>query len=368
MPSIKLINVTKRFGKITAINRVTLNVKDGEYLCVLGPTGSGKTTLLRLIAGLIKPDEGEIYIGEELVNDVPPQERNTVYVPQDYALFPHMEVIENVAFGPLSRGISKEEAFKTSLNMLKMIRLDWRAHSFPGELSGGMQQRVALARGLASGAEILLLDEPLGALDARLRVELREKLRAMVKDYGLTAIHVTHDQEEALMMADRIVVLREGVLQQQGTPYHVYRRPTNIFVANFIGHTNFLEGVVTKVDMEGSSVKLRGRIRIRSGDSDYMPGESVVTAIREEKVNVSKEKREDVNSIEGTVISKRFLGAFVLYEVRLLNGDHIRSRLLISEDDRFFSIGDDVYVNFAPKDVMLYQYPPLGLYKELEVI
>ena len=368
MPSILLIDVTKRFGRITAIDRVTLEVKDGEYVCVLGPTGSGKTTLLRLIAGLIKPDEGEIRIGGKRVNNVPPQERGTVYVPQEYALFPHMRVIENVAFGPVSRGVDEETARKTAMKTLKMMKLDWRANSYPQELSGGMQQRVALARGLASGAEILLLDEPLGALDARLRLELRYKLRDLVKNSGLTAIHVTHDQEEAMAISDRIIVLRNGRIQQEGTPFNVYRRPANLFVANFIGGSNFLEGIVTSRDNRGSWISLRENLQVRTGDPDRLPDESVVVAIREEKVKVSKLKSGGVNVLRGKVLSSRFLGPFIRYEVRLTNGDVIRSKILISEQRRMIPAGEEVYVHFKPGDTIVYQYPTLGLYRELEVI
>ncbi|RLG97669.1 ABC transporter ATP-binding protein [Candidatus Bathyarchaeota archaeon] len=368
LPSVLLIDVTKRFGRIVAIDRVTLEIKDGEYVCVLGPTGSGKTTLLKLIAGLVKPDEGEIRIGGKPVDEVPPQERGTVYVPQDYALFPHMKVIDNVAFGPICRGVEREEAYKMAMKTLKMMRLDWRADSYPHELSGGMQQRVALARGLASGAEILLLDEPLGALDARLRLELRYKLRDLVKDLGLTAIHVTHDQEEAMAISDRIIVLRRGRIQQQGTPFNVYRRPSNLFVANFIGGANFLEGIVTERDSKGSWVALREGIKVRTEDPDRLPGESVVVVVREEKVKVLKDEVSGTNLLRGRVVSSRFLGPFIRYGVRLTNGDVVRSRMLISKQRKSIPVNEEVYVYFEPRDAVVYQYPPLGLYKELEVI
>src|SRR3990170_6229612 len=189
------MGVTKRFGKVLALDRVSFEVEDGEYLCVLGPTGSGKTTLLRLLAGLLKPDDGEIYFDGEPVNTVEAYDRNAVYVSQQYALFPHLTVLENVAFGPLARRKPQSFALEAASRTLEMVRLSWRAESFPVELSGGMQQRVALARGLASGARLLLLDEPLGALDARLRLDLRSYLRGLAKESGLTVVHVTHDQE-----------------------------------------------------------------------------------------------------------------------------------------------------------------------------
>jgi len=369
MPSVRLVNVTKKFENIVAINRVNLEIRDGEYICVLGPTGSGKTTLLRLIAGVIKPDEGEIYIGGRLVNDVPPQERNTAYMPQHYALFPHLRVIENVAFGPLARGMERSEAFKISMRMLEMTRLAWRADSYPGELSGGMQQRVALARGLAAGAKLLLLDEPLGALDARLRLELRYKLRDMIKENDLTAIHVTHDQEEAMVVADRIIVLRDGQIQQDGPPAQIYNKPKSIFVANFVGGANFLEGFIAKKNSKGSWVKLRGGLSIFIKETNYPVGERVVVAIREEMSRIGKNVvADEVNILRGTINGMSFLGDFMQYEVLLENGDTINCKIPTIVAAERFSIGDEVFVQLSPQDLMTYPYPPAGLYKELEAI
>jgi len=370
MPSVRLVNVTKRFGNITAINNLNLEINDGEYLCVLGPTGSGKTTLLRLIAGIIKPDEGEIYIDGELVDDVPPQERNTAYVPQNYALFPHLNVIENVAFGPVSKGLSREEAYETSMKLLKMMRLDKRAYSFPNELSGGMQQRLALARGLASDASLLLLDEPLGALDARLRVELRYKLRDLVKKRGFTAVHVTHDQEEAMVVGDRIAVLRYGQIQQASIPFTVYNEPKSIFIANFVGGANFLEGFIAERDRHGSWVQLRNGLLVRIRETGYSPGERVVLAIREEMTEIIKRwrRKEEVNLLPGTVESISFLGSFIVYEVLLENEDVVNSKVPVYLSKKRISIGDKVYVRLQPEYIKTYLYPPVGLYRELEVI
>ncbi|MEM3041648.1 MAG: ABC transporter ATP-binding protein [Nitrososphaerota archaeon] len=370
MPSLRLLNVTKRFGKITAVNNLSLEIKDGEYVCVLGPTGSGKSTLLRLIAGTIKPDEGEIYIDDRLVNDVPPQERNTTYVPQQYALFPHLSVLENVAFGPIARGLSKEEAYKTSEQMLEMTRLAWRAKSSPSELSGGMQQRLALARGLASGATLLLLDEPLGALDARLRVELRYKLSRLVKERGLTTIHVTHDQEEAMIVADRVIVLRNGQIQQEAAPFTIYNWPINIFVAHFVGGANFLEGFVAEADEHGSWVQLRNGLVLRIRETGFSIGERIVLMIREEMTQIitKKRRREELNLLSGTVSSVSFLGSFIVYEISLENGDVVNSKVPISLNKENISVGEKVYVKLEPEHVKTYPYPTVGLYKELEVI
>ncbi len=372
MPSIRLVNVTKKFDGITAIDHINLEIKDQEYVCVLGPTGSGKTTLLRLIAGVIKPDEGEIYIDDQIVNDVPPQKRNVAYVPQRYALFPHLKVIDNVAFGPISRGVRWVKARKISMKFLDMMRLSWRADSYPDELSGGMQQRLALARGLASGARLLLLDEPLGALDARLRVELRYKLRELVKKQGLTAIHVTHDQEEALVVADKIVVLRYGRVQQVGDPLTVYKEPKNIFVANFVGGANFLEGFVSRSGHDYSIIQLRGEIKLRV-KGEYPQGERVVIAVREEATGIlreaeAKSEGSAVNLIPGIVDAVSFLGSFVLYEVTLQNGDKVTSKVPVQADHRKFMKGDRVLVQIVPDQARIFSYPPMGLYRELEAI
>jgi ABC-type Fe3+/spermidine/putrescine transport system ATPase subunit len=370
MPSVKLVNVTKRFGRISAINNLNLEVNDGEYLCVLGPTGSGKTTFLRLISGLVTPDEGEIYIDGELVNDVPPQQRNTAYVPQNYALFPHLNVIENVAFGPVSRGLPKTEAHQISREMLEMTRLARRADALPNELSGGMQQRLALARGLASDASLLLLDEPLGALDARLRVELRYKLRDLVKKRGFTAVHVTHDQEEAMIVGDRIAVLRHGQIQQVSIPFTVYNEPKSLFVANFVGGANFLEGYILERNQYGSWVQLRDRLIARIRDTGYSTGERVVLAIREELIEIIKRRRkkEEFNLFSGTIQSKSFLGSSVTYGVLLENGEVVYARVPVNQYREELSESDKVYVRFQPENIKTYLYPQGGLFRELEVI
>ncbi|MEM3693698.1 MAG: ABC transporter ATP-binding protein [Candidatus Bathyarchaeia archaeon] len=367
MPSLRLVNVSKRFGRIEALDDVTFNVSDGEYLCVLGPTGSGKTTLLRILAGLLAPDGGTIYFDEKPFIDVPAEERNVAYVPQTYALFPHMTVLENVMFGPLARGLRYAEAYRMAMEALKMVRLAHRADALPHELSGGMQQRVALARALASGAKLLLLDEPLGALDARLRIELRRELRALAKASGSTVIHVTHDQEEAMTIGDRILVLRNGRVQQHGTPFHVYRKPGNLFVASFVGSSNFLEGIVAQRNRKGSLLRLRGNLELRVSDTSHMPGEVVIIALREEMVRLKKgEGSQGKSALLGDVLDARFLGNSIRYRVRLENGDLIAARIPTGVLRNSFKPGDRVLVTFDPGDALIYGYPALGLFKELE--
>jgi ABC-type Fe3+/spermidine/putrescine transport system ATPase subunit len=368
MPKLQLADVSKNFGRIVALNDINLEIDNGEYLCILGPTGSGKTTLLRLIAGLIKPDRGEILLDGRMINDVPPEERDVAYMSQQYALFPHMTVIDNVAFGPLSRGKSHFEASQAALEALKIVRLEERPDAFPNELSGGMQQRVALARGIASGAKLMLLDEPLGALDARLRVELRYRLKNIVKSLGLTAIHVTHDQKEAMVVADRILVLRTGRYEQQGTPFHVYQRPDNLFVANFVGDTNFLEGTTTKVDSTGTYVELRRGLKIRVRETSFLPGERVVLMIRQELISLKRTTDDYVNALPGVVQAVRFLGDCIRVEMKLENSDLIGAKIPLSDIEEFPEVGKKATISIRPADVSVFPLPPRGLAREIEVI
>lgn len=368
MSLIRLVNLTKRFGEITALNRINLSIEDGEYVCVLGPTGAGKTTLLRTIAGLLEPDEGEIYIEGRLVNKLPPEERNAVYMFQQYALFPHMNVWQNVSFGPVIRDWDKDKVDELCLEVLEMVRLADRRDAFPHELSGGMQQRVALARGIASGARILLLDEPLGALDARLRVDIRSQLRKLVKDQKLTAIHVTHDQEEALMIADRVVVLRNGRTEQTGAPYEVYSRPQSVFVASFVGGSNFIEGKVVEVGDKGSSIEIRGGLHIRVSDSSKEVGERVVVAVRLEDTSVEPVEVVGSNNFPGRIESATFTGGSMVYRIGLENGVTVFSKILLSDAFKPHKTSERVIVSFLLEKCYVFTYPRIGLLKEVEAI
>jgi ABC-type Fe3+/spermidine/putrescine transport system ATPase subunit len=367
MPTVSFANVTKRFGKVLALDRVSFDVRDGEYLCVLGPTGSGKTTLLRLMAGLLEPEEGAIYFDGEPVNNIGPQDRNAVYVPQQYALFPHLTVLQNVAFGPLARGRPERYALKVAYKTLEMVRLAARVDALPNELSGGMQQRVALARGLASGTSLLLLDEPLGALDARLRLDLRHKLRDLVKQTGMTAIHVTHDQDEAMSVGDEIMVLRNGRIQDYGPPFRVYRRPASIFVANLIGGASFLEGVVDATVGETSLISVRGGLTIQAPARTLTLTAPVILALRKERVRVSHQWPEMENVFNGEIRNVRYLGNSREYVIRLPNGDTIASRQFAGSEGPTFKVADQVCVGFRERDIMVFEYPLQGLRKELEI-
>ena len=366
MPPLRFVNVTKRFGKVLALERLSLEVSDGEYLCVLGPTGSGKTTLLKLMAGLLVPDEGSIYFDGDLVNDVNAQDRNAVYVPQRYALFPHLTVLQNVAFGPLARGKTASFAMEIASKTLDLVRLGSRAQALPNELSGGMQQRVALARGLASGARLLLLDEPLSAIDARLRLDLRHKIRDIVKQSGLTAIHVTHDQDEAMSVGDEVLILKNGRIRDSGLPRRVYRKPAGIFVTSLFGGASFFEGIVDNTVGETALVSARG-IVIQAPSRMLTLTSPVVLAVRKERVRLSTNFPPDMDNVfEGEVRSIRFLGNSREYVIRLSNGDSIASRNF-AEGEPEFRVGDKIQVSFREADVMAFEYPLQGLSKELEI-
>ena len=368
LPLVELVNVTKRFGKITALNRINLSVEDGEYLCILGPTGAGKTTLLRLIAGLLEPDEGEIYIDGKKVNKVPPEERNAAYMFQNYALFPHMNVWGNVSFGPIVKEWNQKRINDVTSEVLEMVRLGERKNAYPHELSGGMQQRVALARGIASGARILLLDEPFGALDARLRVNLRTQLKSLVKDQRLTAIHVTHDQEEALMVSDRIAILRGGRIEQVGSPQEIYTNPKSIFTISFVGEANFFEGVVSRVNEFGSEIELRGGLRIHVSDRSRNVGERVVVAVRREHISLGKSRRRGFNNLLGEIEDVMFVGGSMEYMIKLENDMTLFSRILLKGSSTPLRRGEIVIISFHPGECRIFEYPRRGLLKEIEAI
>jgi len=364
MPEVRLENISKKYGKIIAVDNVSLQIRDKEYFCLLGPSGCGKTTLLRLIAGLVEPDKGEIYIENRLVNSVPPEDRGIGYVFQDYALFPHMNVWENVTYGPRVKALGSEESEKLGREMLEMVRLFERLDAFPSELSGGMMQRVALARALAAGARLLLLDEPLGALDAKIRNELRYELRKFVNDLELTGIHVTHDQAEAMAISDRIAVMRKGKILQVGTPKELYMSPQHVFVAHFIGESNFLEGYVSKITEEESIIELRGGFFVRVSDRTNKEGDKVVIAIRPEVLRVEKGKKRRDNPVFGNVEEFRFEGTNVRCQIRLENGDSVVIvRPALTTD--WFNVRSKVTVSFPPEKSFVFPYPKRGLKAEL---
>jgi len=366
MPDVRIENVTKKFGKLLAVDNVSLHVSEKEYFALLGPSGCGKTTLLRLIAGLIKPDSGKIFIGNRLVNDVPPEDRDIGFVFQTFALFPHMDAWNNVTYGPKVKGFDMKKAGTVGHEVLEMVRLHERLDAYPSELSGGMMQRIAVARALAAGAKLLLLDEPLGQLDAKVRNDLRYEIRKMTKDLGLTAIHVTHDQSEAMAISDRIAVMKKGRIKQVGTPSELYMSPENLFVANFIGESDFLEGYVAEAERKQTLIELRSGIRVQAVNDEVKKGERVVLAIRPEAFSLEMGRRKDLNSMMGKVERVTFEGTNIRYDIMLSNEDHI---VIVKPSmmGQWFKVDEEVTVSFPPAKAHMFPYPETGLKEELAV-
>ncbi|AGI47251.1 ABC-type spermidine/putrescine transport systems, ATPase component [Thermoplasmatales archaeon BRNA1] len=281
MTEIVLEDLVKTYGgDIKASDHLSLTVRDGEYLCLLGPTGSGKTTALREICGLTVPDSGRVLFDGRDMSDVPISVRKATMLSQKYALFPNMDVYGNVVFSPVIKEWSEKDTRQLATSMIDMVHMSKKIHNMPGELSGGQQQRTALARALSSESKILLLDEPLRALDARLRIELRKELKSMVQEMGLTSIHVTHDQDEALEVADRIAIIRRGKIVQVGTPTEVFQNPATPFVANFLGRSNNFTGKLIASDTDRSVIEIAPGILISARSTDIPPGEDVVVTVK----------------------------------------------------------------------------------------
>jgi len=305
MVGITLKNVTKRFGRVTAVDDVSLEVRRGELYFLLGPSGCGKTTILRLIAGFGLPDAGEIYFDDRPMSAVPPHRRNTALVFQNYALWPHKSVAENVAYGLEERRMPKAQRAERVRAALRTVHMEEYADRMPNELSGGQQQRVALARALVVEPDAVLLDEPLSNLDARLRLEMRSEIRRIHDETGITMLYVTHDQKEALSMADRIAVMSMGRVEQVGDPRTLYRRPTNRFVADFLGEANFIPGRVVERDDDTCLVRTRlGDLRARCA-APSAPDSPVELMVRPECLRFGE---SGTNSFHARVVRNVYLG------------------------------------------------------------
>jgi iron(III) transport system ATP-binding protein len=366
MPDVRVVNLTKTFGKIVALDNISLEVHDKEYFALLGPSGCGKTTLLRLIAGLIEPDSGEIYIGNKRVDEVPPEDREIGFVFQTFALFPHMTAWENVNYGPRVKNFDLKEAGTIGHEVLELVKLHERMNAYPSELSGGMMQRVAVARALAAGAKTLLLDEPLGQLDAKVRNEIRYEMRRMAKDLNLTAIHVTHDQSEAMSISDRIAVMKKGKIVQVGTPQELYMNPKSLFVAHFIGESNFLETSVTAVNGSDLELELRGGAKVKAVGTGVAEDERAVLSIRPEIFVVERDGSTSKNLLRGKVEKITFEGTFVRYVIRLESQDSVVV-IKPSLTEKWFDVGASVTLSFAPEKAHVFPYPEAGLMEEISV-
>ena len=307
MPShLEVRHLSKRYGDFTALGDISLDIAEGEFVCFLGPSGCGKTTLLRAIAGLDLQTSGTIHQKGRDVSALPPSQRDFGIVFQSYALFPNLTVIDNVGYGLVSRRQKRAEIVKRVDELLALVGLPDAGSKYPAQLSGGQQQRVALARALATSPGLLLLDEPLSALDARVRLRLRHEIKALQRRLGVTTIMVTHDQEEALTMADRIVVMNHGAIEQVGTPQEIYRRPATAFVADFVGSMNFLAGTLLASD----KVEIAGLTFACTTQDGLSPGAKVALCIRPEDVRVRDLPADIVNRVTVEVADLDFVGAF----------------------------------------------------------
>ncbi|MFM8954468.1 MAG: ABC transporter ATP-binding protein [Actinomycetota bacterium] len=348
--SVELVNVTKRYGDVVAVDTLNLEIKSGEFLSLLGPSGCGKTTTLRMLAGFEQPDEGFVRISGEYVQGVPPYKRDVNTVFQHYALFPHMSVAENVAYGLRQKGVSKDEIATKVVEALDMVQMSKMATRRPRQLSGGQQQRVAVARALVNRPSILLLDEPLGALDRKLREEMQIELKLLQSRLGITFVFVTHDQEEAMSMSDRIAIMLDGHVEQLGDPETVYERPTSAFVAGFIGRNNFWRGVATE---NGAKADDQTTFVASRPEENVPTGQEALAAVRPECINLSATKPGATSNIVGAkVAGVSHFGDVLQYVVRSGSRD-----LLVQvsrTDPSRFGVGDEVWCSWSADDVFLF--------------
>ena len=334
---LQLKNINKYFGKNHVIKNVNLNFEKGHFITFLGPSGCGKTTLLRMIAGFYEPDEGEILLNGKNIEKVPPYDRNTAMVFQEYALFPHMNVFDNVSYGLRVKKKSKDEIEKRVKQALALMQLEGMEKRFPNQMSGGQQQRVAVARALVMNPEVLLLDEPLSNLDAKLRENVRVELRQIQQKMGLSTIYVTHDQSEALSMSDAIVVLKDGIVHQVGTPQEIYFEPKTAFVADFIGTTN----LISLKGQSGNQVAYGGAVFTSS--NPVKEGSEYVASVRPESAGLSKNPVENQVNLKAHITNTMFLGEKVRYFLR----DALDKEWIVDAFDPGRTIHQgDVYVTF----------------------
>lgn len=344
MYDVELKNVTKRFGEVIAVDNVSLAVKKGEFLSILGPSGCGKTTTLRLIGGFEKPDSGEIYISGKSMKDIPPYKRNVNTVFQNYALFPHMCVYDNIAFGLRMKKVRESEIRESVKAALELVKLSGFEKRYPKQLSGGEQQRVALARALINNPDVLLLDEPLGSLDQKLRKQMQIELKNLQAKLGITFIYVTHDQEEALTMSDRIAVMNKGKIEQVGSADDIYEKPRTRFVADFIGETNLLQGEVISSDGKRAMIQSDGLIYYIQAEESFKKGEPLWIAIRPEKIQVGQDLKLE-NIFNGIVKSGVYKGSITKYEV--LVEDKVQLSVEVQNVNKSIRIGDKIKVGWS---------------------
>jgi spermidine/putrescine ABC transporter ATP-binding subunit len=355
MAALLLQGVTKMFGDAVAVSDLSLAIESGEFVCILGPSGCGKTTTLRMIAGFERPDRGRILIDGQDITGVAPQRRNIGFVFQSYALFPHMTVAQNVAFGLAMRKVSAPQIKSAVTATLALVRLGELGARYPHQLSGGQQQRVALARALAIRPRLLLLDEPLSNLDAKLRDDMREEVRRIQRQVEITAIFVTHDQSEAFALADRIAVMDRGKLQQFADPVRIYETPANATVSNFIGQANVLEGSVVAVSGDRVRVKLTDGTELLCVGTGLKPGAPCRAFIKHERVLLSRIALEQSDNLfKGTIAGRTYLGDSARYAITTETKLMLWSTVPHRPDFEQFDLGEKVFAAFCAADSLAF--------------
>ena len=355
---VTLTDVTKFFGDFQALDNIELTIEESELFFLLGPSGCGKTTTLRIVAGFYKPESGNVYFNDEDVINVPPHKRNVGMVFQNYALWPHMTSYDNIVYGLKVRNVSSMERVERAKKALEMVQMEDFALRYPNQLSGGQQQRIALARAIVTEPDVLLLDEPLSNLDAKLRLETRHEIKRIQSELGITSIYVTHDQEEALSMADKIAVMNKGKIEQIGAPREIYGNPVNQFVAGFIGETNFIEAEIHSRSGNGLLLKTRNdeEIFVRFTSGDYQPGQKVLCSIRPEKIKLVDEKplaSKGQQLFLTTITNMTYYGLLEYYLLSGFGSVELKVKNFDPESKKR-KIGDRVYFSFDPDDVAVF--------------
>jgi spermidine/putrescine ABC transporter ATP-binding subunit len=351
---VELRGVSMRFGPTPVLHGVNLEVHRGEFLSLLGPSGCGKTTTLNIIAGFLEPSEGTVTLRGRVVNDIPAYRRNAGMVFQSYALFPHMDVFDNVAFGLKIRRKPRAEVERRVREALALVQLEELARRPIRQLSGGQQQRVAIARALAIDPLVLLMDEPFSNLDAQLRRQMRVELRRLQRRVGITTIFVTHDQEEALTLSDRLIVMNAGRVEQAGAPVELYRSPRTGFVAQFLGHPNFFFGDVVERDGADLTVRAAGRPMRARHDGSLAAGAAVAVALRPESIRLHRDSPGDTaNTVDGVIDETVYLGTSAEYAITLASGERLRVVEQIASGVPSFRDGERVFASWSPDDVIV---------------
>ena len=346
--SVIIKDAVKKYGDFTALKGVNLQIQPGEFFTLLGPSGCGKTTLLRMIAGFNSIDGGAIYFDDKMINNLDAHKRDIGMVFQNYAIFPHLTVEENVAYGLKAKKVPKDEITKRVAEALELVQIEKLKDRRPNELSGGQQQRVALARAFVIEPSVLLMDEPLSNLDAKLRVQMRTIIKKLQRRLGITTIYVTHDQEEALAISDRIAVMKDGNIMQVGSPNQIYQKPENQFVAGFIGVSNFIESKVNGVNKENAQVTINQDFHLQKPLKNTYTGDAIVS-VRPEQIFFSEDK-----GIPGTVEISTFLGDFIEYEIQLENGKTIQLNEYTKDNGAIRPDGEKVLIDFNQEAICVY--------------